>query len=99
MQNNRKEGTEHENQVAEWLRRRGYRILEQNFRCRLSEIDLIAERNGCIVFVEVKYKRTDTCGTPEEAAGSNPVASTPWKGCRKPSKQAGSRHFLISTPR
>ncbi len=67
MQNNRQIGTEHEGQVAEWLRGQGYRILEKNFRCRLGEIDLIAERDGCIVFVEVKYRRTGSCGFPEEA--------------------------------
>ncbi len=67
MQNNRQVGTDHEELAAEWMRKRGYRILEKNFRCRLGEIDLIAKRNGCIVFVEVKYRRSEGCGTPEEA--------------------------------
>ncbi len=67
MQNNRRIGTEHEEQTAEWLRQRGYNILERNFRCRMGEIDLIAERDGCIVFVEVKYRRSGNCGAPEEA--------------------------------
>ncbi|HEU5381051.1 MAG TPA: YraN family protein [Ktedonobacteraceae bacterium] len=49
------------------LQERGYRILEQNFRCRFGEIDLIAEENGDLVFIEVKTRRGTICGLPEEA--------------------------------
>lgn len=49
------------------LQERGYRILEQNFRCRFGEIDLIAEENGDLVFIEVKTRRGTVCGLPEEA--------------------------------
>ncbi len=67
MQNTHKVGVEQEEKVAGWMRRRGYRILDRNFRCRMGEIDLIAEKDGCIVFVEVKYRQSGSCGTPEEA--------------------------------
>lgn len=49
------------------MRKKGYQILEQNFRCRQGEIDIIAEDQGCLVFVEVKYRRDDSCGHPAEA--------------------------------
>ncbi|HEY7419023.1 MAG TPA: YraN family protein [Ktedonobacteraceae bacterium] len=53
--------------AAEELSRRGYRILERNFRCRYGEIDLVAEQQGELVFVEVKTRRGDAWGRPEEA--------------------------------
>ena len=46
-----------EEQAARCLRRKGYRIVERNFRCRQGEIDIIAEKGGYIVFVEVKERR------------------------------------------
>jgi putative endonuclease len=53
--------------AAQALRERGYRILEQNFRCRHGEIDLVAEDAQDLVFVEVKTRRGDLYGLPEEA--------------------------------
>ena len=53
--------------ACRYLRRHGYRILAQRFRTRIGEIDLVAEEGGEIVFVEVKTRRGDRCGTPEEA--------------------------------
>ncbi|MBR4549271.1 MAG: YraN family protein [Oscillospiraceae bacterium] len=48
-----------EEQAARFLRRRGYRIVERNFRCRQGEIDLIAEGRGFLVFVEVKLRKDE----------------------------------------
>jgi putative endonuclease len=53
--------------AAEALARRGYRILERNFRCRYGEIDLVAEQQDDLVFVEVKTRRGEAWGRPEEA--------------------------------
>ena len=53
--------------AAESLERQGYRILERNFRCRYGEIDLVAEHEGDLVFVEVKTRRGTAYGRPEEA--------------------------------
>jgi putative endonuclease len=47
-------GREAEQQAAEFLRKKGYRLLEQNYRTKLGEIDLILEDGDTIVFVEVK---------------------------------------------
>ncbi|MEA5151450.1 MAG: YraN family protein [Oscillospiraceae bacterium] len=46
-----------EQQAARYLRRRGYAIVAMNYGCRQGEIDLIARRRGCIVFVEVKLRK------------------------------------------
>ncbi len=53
--------------AAHTLERRGYRILERNFRCRHGEIDLVAEDGQDLVFVEVKTRRGTAFGRPEEA--------------------------------
>ncbi len=53
--------------AAEELIRQGYRIIERNFRCQYGEIDLIAEDASDLVFVEVKTRRGNAYGLPEEA--------------------------------
>lgn len=53
--------------AARALLDRGYRILEHNFRCRYGEIDLVAEDAQDLVFVEVKTRRGNLYGLPEEA--------------------------------
>ena len=53
--------------AAEALMSNGYSILERNFRCRLGEIDLVAEEEQDLVFVEVKARRGVASGLPEDA--------------------------------
>lgn len=48
-----------EQQAAHYLRRRGYTILDMNYRCRFGEIDVIAKKRKFIVFVEVKLRKND----------------------------------------
>ncbi len=50
-----------------FLQKRGYRILEANYRCPEGEVDLIARHRDYLVFVEVKTKRSLEFGMPEEA--------------------------------
>ena len=50
-----------------FLKKKGYRIRETNFRCREGEIDIIAERKGYLVFVEVRTKTGASFGSPEES--------------------------------
>jgi len=45
----------------------GFQILETNFRCRSGEIDIIAEKDFCFHFVEVKTRRGDDFGYPAES--------------------------------
>ena len=52
--------------AAEYLEARGCRIVEKEWRCRLGEIDLIAEKDGMILFVEVKLRSNLRYGMPRE---------------------------------
>ena len=47
-----------EERAARYLRLHGYQILEQNYRTRHGEIDVIARRGGFLVFAEVKLRRS-----------------------------------------
>ncbi|MGN0435471.1 MAG: YraN family protein [Wujia sp.] len=72
MINKREIGTKYENTVAEYLKNKGYIILDKNFRNgRYSEIDIIADDRGTIVFVEVKYRSSDITGHPLESVDVN----------------------------
>jgi putative endonuclease len=49
------------------LRAAGLRILEVDWRCRLGQVDIVAEDAGTLVLVEVKARRGIGFGLPEEA--------------------------------
>lgn len=54
--------------IAErWLQRSGWRVLQRRFRSGHRDIDLVVEREGTVVFVEVKARRRGTFGAPVEA--------------------------------
>ena len=59
-------GAEGESSAGAELERRGYRIIERNYRIRSGEIDIVAEDAGTIVFVEVKTKTSGDFGDPVE---------------------------------
>src|SRR4030042_728000 len=63
----RETGAPGERIAADPLIERGYAIRERNFRTREGEIDIIAEKDGTLVFVEVRTRRSRACGTPEES--------------------------------
>ncbi len=60
-------GIKGEKMAQKYLKKHKYKILETNFRCSLGEIDIIAQKNGYIVFVEVKARHTARFGLPCEA--------------------------------
>jgi len=60
-------GQKGEKLAAGLLKKEGYRILEYNYRGRLGEVDMIAEDGDCLVFVEVKTRRSLVCGHPLES--------------------------------
>lgn len=69
---NRKElGNLGEKAAAKLLELKGYRILFKNFRCRHGEIDIIAEKDNVISFVEVKTRQSLKFGRPCEAVNSD----------------------------
>lgn len=51
-------GRRAEHVAALWLRLKGYRVLGRRIRNRFGEIDLVCRRDRCIVFVEVKARRS-----------------------------------------
>jgi putative endonuclease len=53
--------------ACEFLIEKGYRILERNWRCRLGEIDIIAQTGKYTVFVEVKTRTSSRYGLAVEA--------------------------------
>ena len=77
-----------EEQVAERLRRDGWTIVARNFRCRMGELDLVAESKTFLAFVEVKLRKNDRFGSACEAV--------------TPSKQrklrAAAQYYLMSHP-
>ena len=60
-------GARGEKLAADLLKKRGYKIVQKNFRCREGEIDIIAQKGECLVFVEVRTKKNTAFGTPEES--------------------------------
>ena len=60
-------GKESEALAVRHLKKNGYKILEQNYRNKLGEIDIIAKDNGVLVFVEVKARKTIYYGDPKWA--------------------------------
>lgn len=44
--------------AAEYLRGKGYRICESGYQCRFGEIDLIAQQDAFLAFIEVKLRRS-----------------------------------------
>ncbi|MDY6833948.1 MAG: YraN family protein [Chloroflexota bacterium] len=68
MNNYRKSiGTLGERLAIEHLKKLKYKIIETNFRCSIGEIDIIAQDMDCLVFVEVKTRRSSNTGIPEDA--------------------------------
>jgi len=60
-------GNQGEACAANFLESKGYTILASQWRCPFGEIDLIAEQGSEIVFVEVKTRRDQSYGFPEES--------------------------------
>ena len=50
-----------------YLQQRGYTIEATNYRCRWGEIDIVASHDGVLVFVEVRTRRGDAFGSPQES--------------------------------
>ncbi len=63
-----------EQAAAEHLLASGYRIVARNHRCRLGEVDLVAEKGDLLVFVEVRTRRSAVFGSPEETVDARKQA-------------------------
>ncbi len=60
-------GQRGEHYAAQYLIAHGYTLRERNWRCTVGELDLVAEKDDVLIFVEVRTRRGDRLGTPEES--------------------------------
>jgi len=60
-------GEQGEQLAVKFLKENGYNIVEQNYKTRLGEIDIIARDNDTLVFVEVKTRESIEYGMPHES--------------------------------
>lgn len=67
MLNSREKGRNYENKAAQFLQEQGYVIKETNWINITGEIDIIGYDKQTLVFVEVKYRKGNTFGLPQEA--------------------------------
>ena len=67
--NNKIIGAKGEEEVCKYLIRKGYKIIDRNFRCKQGEIDIIASKLNELIFIEVKTRRNIQFGYPCEAVG------------------------------
>ena len=69
---NQNVGRQGENQAVTFLRKQGYKIIEQNFKKPQGDIDIVAIDHDTLVFIEVKTRYSKAYGLPVESI-------TPWK--------------------
>lgn len=60
--------------ALDYLLKKGYELVEQNYSIEIGEIDLIMRDKDRLVFVEVKYKYSDKLGIPEDMIGKSKLA-------------------------
>ena len=56
--------------ARDFLKKRGYRIVETNYRCPQGEIDIVARHKDTLAFIEVRTKTSLEFGSPEESITS-----------------------------
>lgn len=66
MAEHNKLGKKGEQLAVDFLQKKGYDILEKNYRYQKSEIDIIAKTENVLVVVEVKTRSTPEFGNPQE---------------------------------
>lgn len=70
----KQKGAAAEEAALQYLTSSGYMILEQNWRCRTGELDIIAKSEDCIIFVEVRSRSGELLqGTPEESVNARKI--------------------------
>lgn len=64
-------GNRGENRACSYLKKQGYKILERNYKTPFGEVDIIAERDEVVAFIEVKTRSSDRFGQPSEAVNKD----------------------------
>lgn len=73
MEHNTTLGKNGEDAAVNWLRGKGYFIRDQRWRCGHLELDIVAQKDGMLVVVEVKTRVTSEFGEPEEAVNERKI--------------------------
>lgn len=92
--NKRETGSAYEEKAAAYLIQNGFQVLEKNFHCRQGEIDLVGIHGEYLVFVEVKYRKREETGLPEEAV----TAAKQKKICRTSDFYRIRNHHFFGYP-
>ena len=66
-------GKRGENLALDYLKTRRYSVIEKNFRSKFGEIDIIAEKNHSLYFIEVKTRSNLNHGEPYEAVNKRKI--------------------------
>jgi putative endonuclease len=75
MSTNRNIGKKGEKIALDYLIHEGYEIIEQNWTIGHKEIDIIAKKDGCYIFIEVKTRKSIRQGMPEESISQSKIRS------------------------
>jgi len=67
MKNNKEKGALGENMAVNYLKSKGYKIIDRNYRTSIGEIDIIAIKDNILAFIEVKSRTNLNYGYPYEA--------------------------------
>lgn len=60
-------GQKGEKRAAQYLKKKGYKVITANYRCQYGEIDLIARDTDILIFIEVKTRTSTDFGDPAAA--------------------------------
>jgi putative endonuclease len=71
---NKVTGNKGEILASDYLEKKGYRVIERNFRTRFGEIDIVCQDAQTLVFVEVKTKIGHDFGEPEEMVNKRKIS-------------------------
>lgn len=81
-------GNQAERQSEQLLLQAGMRLLARNYRCKMGELDLVMRHANTVVFVEVRYRRSNRWG--------DAVESIDWRKQRR--VIAAAQHYLLTHP-
>ena len=74
MQTKAQSGKEGEEKAVLYLKQKGWEILVQNYRYKRGELDIVGLDKGVLVFVEVKFRKNNNFGYPEDFVGDHKIA-------------------------
>lgn len=69
-------GRDGEDAAVEYLLRSGYAVVDRNWRSGHKEIDIVAEKDGVLLVVEVKTRGSSDYGSPEDAVSAEKMRRT-----------------------